>query len=51
MIDDAPAPPDETEPSDHRLDAIVAGYIQVRDEGQPLDRQALLDRYPTLPLS
>jgi serine/threonine protein kinase len=38
---------DAAEP-DQRLDAVVAAYVQARDQGRPLDRQALLDQHPDL---
>jgi len=33
---------------DQRLDAVIAAYLQARDEGRPLDRRALLAQHPDL---
>ena len=51
MNDQEPPPRDDAGPIDHRLDAVLAAYLQARDERRPIDRQALLAGIPTSPTS
>jgi eukaryotic-like serine/threonine-protein kinase len=48
MIDEGPPLPEDAEPPDHRLDAVIAAYLQARDEGRAFDRQSLLVENPDL---
>src|SRR6516165_1435117 len=48
MSDETIAPTDDAAQRDCQLDALIAAYVQARDDGRPLDRQALLAQHPGL---
>jgi eukaryotic-like serine/threonine-protein kinase len=48
MNDEAPAQSDDAINRDDRLNTAIAAYLQARDEGRPLDREAILAHEPDL---
>ncbi len=48
MNSEETAAADDDADQDRRLNALIAAYIQTREEGRPIDRQVLLDSHPDL---